>query len=55
MFGSKLIMGSRFGSKLTTGSNFGHKLYTIGSIIKTGGEIYNKVNDIRSDLEKFNA
>lgn len=57
IFGSKLTNGLTLGGKLRgpTGTGFGHKLYAIGSIIKNGGEIYNKIGDIRNDLEKFRA
>ena len=54
IFGSKLTNGIRFGSKMNdSGTSFGGKLRAIGSVLKTGGDIFDKAVDIKNDLERI--
>ena len=43
-----------FGQKSTGSHNsFGSKLKSVGNIIKNSADIYEKINDVKNDLEKF--
>ena len=54
LFGNKLVNGLRFGSKINdSGTSFGGKLRAIGSILKTGGDIFDKATEIKNDLERM--